>query len=178
MHVGALVPHKDQATLLRAFALLQGPGSGRSIADPGRRPPAGGTGTVDRRSSIGGRRLFPRAPRRRVRIYGHGGSFRFPIGGRRPGDGPVGRARVGRAHGRRGRGRDPGPLRRPRGPRTDAPGDVESLARNMAAVLENPEEARRRAERGRGRGPGFLGVRHDGPLRSVVAKLLEAPCPA
>jgi glycosyltransferase involved in cell wall biosynthesis len=48
----------------------------------------------------------------------------------------------------------------------------------MAAVLENPEEARRRSERGRERARAFTVSAMADAYETLYRKLLEAPCPA
>ncbi|MBL0349384.1 MAG: glycosyltransferase [Elusimicrobia bacterium] len=178
VHVGALVPHKDQATLLRAFALLRARGAADRLLILGDGP---------RREELE-RLTAALRLEDAVSFLGHRGDvleytamadlFVFPSVDEGLGTALLDALVLGVPTAATAAGGIPDLYGGPGAPELTPPGDVESLARNMAAVLENPEEARRRAERGRERARGFSVSAMTDRYEALYQKLLEAPCPA
>ena len=178
VHAGALVPHKDQATLLRAFAGLRARGAADRLLVLGDGPRREELVRLSETLGLGGA----------VAFLGHRGDvleytamadlFVFSSVDEGLGTALLDALAVGVPTAATAAGGIPDLYGGPGAPELSAPGDADALAANMAAVLENPEEARRRSERGRERARAFTVSAMADAYETLYRKLLEAPCPA
>lgn len=178
VHVGALVPHKDQSTLLRAFARLP-------PLDPPPRLLVLGEGP--RRAALEAE-AAALGLEDRVRFLGHrpdvleytamADLFVFSSAEEGLGTALLDALTLGVPTAATAAGGVPDLYGGADAPELSPPGDPDRLAAGMAAALLNPDEARRRVERGRARAALFTVDAMAAAYASLYARLPERPCPA
>jgi glycosyltransferase involved in cell wall biosynthesis len=174
VHVGALVPHKDQATLLRAVQRVAREEANLRLFIVGDGPLRGPLERLARELGVAGRTTFLGREPDPLSWTALADLFVFSSKEEGLGTALIDALALGVPTAATSAGGIPDIYGGPGAPELSPPGNPENLARNILSVLRDPAEASRRAARGRARAALFTVDAMTGSYEKLYGGLLAS----